>query len=130
MKLDIDEIRARAEKATAGPLLEREDLDYYQGGIYLGTTPYYYDQGKRIEGLTPDGDIEYFHNDICRIEGSEEDKEFLKMAQADIVNLLDYINKLETAHKEILEIYEYHTGGWVDLANEMVSVSQTALEKE
>lgn len=82
----LSEIEARLEAATPGPLLEREDFDYYQGGTYIGVEPYGYN-GK-TEG--------YFRKDVARIE-NDGDKELLKNASDDIALLLRLVRLYEGA---------------------------------
>ena len=79
-------IRDRLEKATPGPLLEREDFDYYQGGTYLGINPIKYLKGSG----------QYFGKDVCRIESSG-DKELFKYAQSDIARLIEAVEVMDQA---------------------------------
>jgi hypothetical protein len=77
--MNADELRAireRALKATQGPILEREDQDYYQGGTYIGVGEY----------------------DICRMEegdNKENDINLFKNARKDILDLIAYIAELQ-----------------------------------
>lgn len=84
----LAEIENRLSNSTSEQILEREDYDYYQCGIYLGTKPYCYIDGKQIDGLQPNGEIEYFHNDIFKVEGSEGDKLLFINAHKDITDLI------------------------------------------
>lgn len=72
-------------KATRGPLYEREDHDYYQGGTYLGVEGYRY--GRRADGTHGEVAVdcskeraEYFRHNVCRIEGTDADKEMIRHA--------------------------------------------------
>lgn len=95
-KSKLQEIKTRALNATPGPILEREDDDYYQGGTYLGTQPYYYVDGKVIDGIDPSGKGQCFKRNIFRVEEhGESDKEMFIHAREDILNLLAYIETLE-----------------------------------
>ncbi len=109
----IAECRERAEKATPGPLLEREDFDYYDGGIYIGIGPYGY-RGQ-TEG--------YFNTDVARIENSN-DKDLFMHAQVDITRLLAIVECLS----EALEWYDnVHSKHWAIDLNDLERVAKKAL---
>jgi hypothetical protein len=71
-----------ASKATKGPWYEREDLDYYQAGTYLGVDGYRYgnDATGKLTKLPVDCEKERadsFEKDVCRIESDDYDKRFI-----------------------------------------------------
>ena len=88
-KPDVDavvaELDALYEKATKGPLEQREDDDYYQGGLYIGRGPYHYQRQanglmERVEGRqigTHAYPLDcYFQTDVARVQ-SQEDADFI-----------------------------------------------------
>lgn len=86
----LKRIRDYTDAASKGPWLECEDYDYYQGGTYLGTEPYHFKDGKKINGPSEDGVIDFFENKICRIEGnSGYDQEFIQKSRTDLPHLLE-----------------------------------------
>lgn len=101
----LTQVRERLDKATPGPLFERTDLDYYQGGCYLGIEPYSYNgpAGEQAVHLDQTGEnfCGYFRTDVCRIENSG-DKSFLMHASTDISRLLEIVEIYREALKEII----------------------------
>ena len=81
----IEEQLALCEKATAGPWLARDDQDFYQAGRYLGTGPEKYVPDETRDGnkLVPCSieEVEYFQQDVCRIEGGDDDEAFIAAAR-------------------------------------------------
>lgn len=101
----LGEAAARAEQATKGQWETREDQDYYPGGTYIGVGPYYYRPvpgprcTEQTPGREPNGHC-WFKQDICRVEGSDDDREFLLHARDDVLQLVAEIRRLQGAIKE------------------------------
>lgn len=87
--------------ATPGPWIEREDLDYYQGGTYLGIGGYDYKDGSKVPGSA------YFETNVCRIESSDSDKEFI----AESRNALPLLIRIIRIQQEALQHFSDHCYG-------------------
>jgi hypothetical protein len=90
------------EKATKGPWEEREDQDYEQGGTYLGTGRYHYSgrdnwgYPRKTPGPSPLGIGEdYFENNVCRIEGSEDDQRLISALRNALPALVALVEAVE-----------------------------------
>lgn len=103
-------LRARIAAATKGPLLEREDHDYYQGGTYIGVDPYYYADGMKGAGPNAAGAFEFFETNVARIE-MDNDKPLLMHARADLERLLSLLERAEKALDAMGE-WERTIRGW------------------
>jgi tryptophan synthase beta subunit len=96
---DTKKLREAAERATKGPWLEREDHDYYQGGTYIGTHPFGYTDGRKDPTLS-----DYFERDVCRVEGTEADKQYLLMVYPQaVLSLLDELDAARGAVEMLVE---------------------------
>jgi hypothetical protein len=107
MKLDIDGIRARAEKATPGPWATPREI------------------GDPYEVIVID-------HEGCDVWPwyQEDDMIFAYKARTDIPALLDYIDKLEAERAIALRVVDgFKRGNFTD-AGYAISDLQTALEKE
>lgn len=85
---ELDEIEKRANAAMRGPWEIREDKDYYEAGTYVGISPYHYVNGRVVDGRNPNNpDDCYFGHDVFRLEGTQEDLDFLLRVRSDVPRL-------------------------------------------
>jgi hypothetical protein len=99
---DIEAIEGRVQKATPGPLLQRDDEDYYQGGRYIGRDPYHYGlHGAVVEGVDPTSPMDcYFHTDVARIHNAD-DEALLLHASEDVSALVRDLKEAREALNQI-----------------------------
>jgi hypothetical protein len=89
----------RCAAATPGPWFSRTCYDYYQGGCYIGHGPLRFLRGDEPGYKIPvpqvscqPKDVEYFQQDVCRVEGTEADEVFLLSVRTDIPSLVKALN--------------------------------------
>lgn len=102
----LKDIEARALVATEGPILEREDLDYYQAGTYLGVGPQEWENGGYVPVEHPGDGEEFFGNfekDIFRVEEGKADTEMFKHARADLLWLVKKVKDYDDNVKPLME---------------------------
>lgn len=94
----LKQLKKLAEAATPGPWLERQDLDYYQAGTYLGHGPMKYvprkdGRGNELVSCSIE-EVEYFADDVVRIEGTDADQDFIAEARTAVPQLIAEVERL------------------------------------